>query len=287
MGRRGQDPAATPHEEPIDRWGGSYVPRNSHYPVNLPVASMAFEDMADDCDDRLIVTLAVGGRLYAGERETTLQGLADTLGRATTAYNEKTRGDGFVAAWAEGPRWSKLYLLLRADREVPLHQLRSVIAEVRAAWIFKVQLATRSEPSEDITPEEGARALAGREVRPVCGLDHKILFFLPTGGGTPAKASFDLRAAVERGEGVASLVRELDRLRSEGTDKVDLLSIEAALESSRHTFPLPPEWAAVPPGGSQHPELQFRRLPDVAEMVIATYAARAPSAPRYTDTLLV
>jgi len=158
--------------------------------MNLPVAPMSVEDKADDPDDRLIVQLTAAGQLRAADRRITLAGLAPYLSGKALEYDSRRRrlGKRGYETTPDGRRWSELFVLLRADQDVPFRQVQWVLAEIRHAGLYKVQLATRKRPGPEYTVAQAERNWAGREIYGPVSLEAKLSCYLSTavketGGG--------------------------------------------------------------------------------------------------------
>jgi len=221
-----------PHAEPIRRWIDDVSVCQS-YPVNLPVASTGFPDKDDDPEARLIVSLTADGRLYLGAQQMTLREFGERLVQYVH-WPQKWNGYGeFDEVGPGGQRWSRLFLLLRADRDAPCEVLAWVLAEIRAARIYKLQLGVCREPTAALTAGEAERLWAGRAITPMRGLDAKTLCFLRTGCESPDTAVFDLRSTYGGEGSVGALVRCLDEFWCAGIERVELLGIERAPEARR------------------------------------------------------
>ncbi len=150
------------------------------------------------------------------------------------ALHGPRRGDdGLVEVSPDGQRWSRLFLLLRADQNASCRALAWVLAEIQAARIYKLQLGVRKWPSADFTAGDPERLWAGRAITPMRGLDAKLLCFLRTGHESPATAVFDLHGTYGGEATVGALVRCLDEFSSAYIERVDLLGIERAPEAMR------------------------------------------------------
>ncbi|MHC4164958.1 MAG: ExbD/TolR family protein [Planctomycetota bacterium] len=186
-----------PHEDPIVCWLVTDLTYKALYPMNLPVASMCERDKADDPDDRVIVNLTATGRLIYKTKETTLAGLADHLKQAAQAYDRKMRKRGKQGheETPDGRHWSKLYVLLRADRDTPWQQVRWVVAELAANGFYKVQFGARKTAGHDYTTEEAERRWAAQEIYGPVILDGKLWCFLPTRSSGPEENYLNVRVA--------------------------------------------------------------------------------------------
>jgi len=246
-------------DEPIIRWYVTDLTFKILYPVNLPVASMAQEDKDDDPDDRVIVTLTRDGRIYVKEKELTLEQLARHLRDADRAYREKLREYGRPPFDEEkdGTRWSRLYVLLRADRDARWRHVRWILAELAQARFYKVQFGARKFERRVLTPRELERQWAGRDRWPLM-LDGKIQCFASTlrrpeashlvevvvGGGGAAlekRPKGDVLGRIVAGgdERVGPVIAVLDRFHRLEIEKIDLAGVVRAPADVRRASPLP------------------------------------------------
>jgi biopolymer transport protein ExbD len=179
-------PAPQNEEPPGQFW---FTDRSLHplYPVNLPVAHKAVQDKDNDPDDRVILNLTANGRLILvidhEPVDTTLAELRNQLAAKAREYGAKmeARGEQGFESLVDGSRWSKLFVLLRADQDVPWRHVRWVMAELLTANIYKLQFGARIYPGEDLTPKEAERKWAGRDIEmPFTTLEGKLALFLPT-----------------------------------------------------------------------------------------------------------
>jgi len=145
-------------------------------PLDVPVADMAERDVGQEEDDRLLIHLSRDGVLRMGRGtsavEVTLHALAEGLRKAKDRYDLKMRqqGKSGLVKTDDGKTWSKLYVLVRADRAVPARWVGWILDVLAAERFYKVQLAATKEAEE---PPPGP--CVGR-------LGGKIQAFLPTTG---------------------------------------------------------------------------------------------------------
>jgi biopolymer transport protein ExbD len=187
-----------PHEDPIVRFVTDLSCVKPLVPMNLPVASMCEEDRDDDPDDRVIINLTATGRLILRMKEITLAGLATQLREAAQVYDRKMRAKG-MGGYEEGPdgrRWSKLYVLLRADKDAPWQHARWVVAELAESRFYKLQLGVRKTAGREYTQAEAERRWAAREIYwPPPTLEGKLQCFLSTAPSEPEENYIDVRLA--------------------------------------------------------------------------------------------
>ncbi|HEX5138053.1 MAG TPA: hypothetical protein VFY93_13840 [Planctomycetota bacterium] len=149
--------------------------------LDLPVADMAERDIGQEEDDRLLIQLGRGGIMRvrrssygASGGALTLDGLTEALRAAKDRYDLKMRQQGKAGfeKTEDGASWSKLYVLIRADRTAPACQIGWILQVLAEERFYKVQFAATKEPEE---PLQGPC---------VGGLSGKIQAFLPvTGSG--------------------------------------------------------------------------------------------------------
>ncbi len=276
---------APPSKKLIHRWFVTDLSIPTLVPLNLPVADMSQSDNDNDPNDRLILSLTATGKLIHKDREIRLAALAKTLASRANAYDKKMREyekEGFEKT-PDGRRWSKMFVLLRADQDAPAQHVRWIMAELLAQGFYKLQCAARREPSADRTQEALDRAWAGRETEwPPPTLDGKLQCFLPTTSETqesyievairsgPAmytlgdqetsdlrvvralilratKARKGLRAVgllrCGSGTSMRDVMAALNSFAKIGITKVDFADISQAPKATREASPIP-----LPPG---------------------------------------
>ncbi len=169
-----------PHEDPIPRWfvtDRSLIPL---YPLNLPVARMGRTDVDNDADARVILSLNARGQLFHERNRVTLAEFAAVLATKVRTY-ERKKG---VATTSDGRRWSKLYVLVRADRNALFRHVQWIIAELREAGVYRLQFGARWTPGRHITPAEADRRWAAWEILFPEFLAKKLHCHLTTGEHT-------------------------------------------------------------------------------------------------------
>jgi biopolymer transport protein ExbD len=226
---------------PILRWAPlTDVVRRLLVPMNLPVASMSLQDRDDDPDDRVIVNLTATGRLVCADKALTLEEFSGYLQQQADAYDRKmqTLGkEGREDVGAERP-WSKLYVLLRVDRDAPWEHVRWLLAELSARGFYKIQFAAGRGTLPACSQEELERQWAGQDISgPVATLDRKLYCFQPVSidpvvdcevsiRGSPARYEFAERSTQDPAE-LASWLRGAPRDRT-GKDL-------GRIDADRHT----------------------------------------------------
>lgn len=173
-------------------------------PMTLPVARMAQLDKDDDPDDRIILNLDRDGRIFFRYDSITLAEFSDALADAARAYDEKMRerGQRGFEAVPGGTLWAKLYVLVRAQKDVPWRDVQWILAELRDAHLYKVQLAVSQRADLAYTPGEAAALGAEREpVLPEAGrfLDAKLQCFLPVNPPRGEEVYCDVSVTVDDG----------------------------------------------------------------------------------------
>ena len=187
-----------PHADPILRWFVTDLALHRLVPMNLPVASHCVEDNDNDKDDRLILNLTATGRLIYGTKEFTLAELAAQLAAEARAYDRKMRKrgrEGYEKV-KDGRRWSKLFVLLRADQDAPWQHVRWVMAELAESRVYKLQFAARLTAGRNYTQAEAERRWAGWEIYyPPPSLAGKLACFLSTVSSEPKGSYVDVHLA--------------------------------------------------------------------------------------------
>ncbi|NJN14191.1 MAG: biopolymer transporter ExbD [Planctomycetes bacterium] len=131
--------------------------------LTLPLAYMALEDKGDDPDDRLILNVDKQGQvLFRGDVKN-LDELGTILNQAVRLYNIKKKGDG-MAEVAPGAKASKLFVLLRADKDTPWQHVQWIMTIMAEEKLYKCQFATSKFIGGGYGGEEGqkeARMIGG------------------------------------------------------------------------------------------------------------------------------
>ncbi|MHC4223958.1 MAG: ExbD/TolR family protein [Planctomycetota bacterium] len=112
--------------------------------LTLPLAYKAVQDKADDPDDRLILNIDDMGRLLYKGKARTLDELGTILDQAKRVYNLKMRAKGKEGEDDfGGMKASKLYVLLRADRDTPWQHVQWIMTIMAEQKLYKLQFATK------------------------------------------------------------------------------------------------------------------------------------------------
>jgi len=166
-------------------------------PMCLPVASMAAEDRDNNRDARLIINLDKHGQiLWCGEPKS-LDDMRKILDEQKRLYDlrQKAKGkSGYEGATFER-EWSRLFVLLRADKDAPWLHVKWILSLLEEERIFKLQFGVMKFADLSYTPEE-ARALgvARRDELPSAArfLDAKLWCFLSTAEPAPRDIFIDV-----------------------------------------------------------------------------------------------
>ena len=111
----------------------------------LPLAYMAQEDKDDDPDDRVILNVDDQGQLLYKSKAINLDELKTILENQKKYYNAKMAAEG-GSGYEEipgGGKASKLYVLLRADKNTPWQHVQWLMTIMAEAKLYKLQFATK------------------------------------------------------------------------------------------------------------------------------------------------
>ncbi|MEE8104233.1 MAG: biopolymer transporter ExbD [Planctomycetota bacterium] len=111
----------------------------------LPLAHTAVQDKDNDVDDRVIINIDENGLLLHKGTRITLQELGTRLEHLRTVYKKKMalQGKSGVEIIKGGAEASKLFVLLRADRNTPWQHIQWVMTIMAEAKLYKLQFATK------------------------------------------------------------------------------------------------------------------------------------------------
>ncbi len=119
--------------------------------LTLPLAHTAVEDKDNDEDDRIILNIDDRGQLLYKGKAISLDELGARLENAKRLYERQQKRKGKTAfTMTKGGKASKLFVLLRADRNTPWQHVQwimMVCADPRVG-IYKIQFAV-SKPIEE------------------------------------------------------------------------------------------------------------------------------------------
>ena len=149
----------------VSRWSITDLVWKDLLPMSLPVASWAECDMDDDPDDRVILSLDSTGQLHQRRRMVRLDRLAALLEKEKHDYDLKQRGREESGYEEVGPGrlWSKLFVLVRADKDVRWQAVKRTLQVLHDEKIYKIQFAATKTVALDYTEEE-ARQLDAKRV---------------------------------------------------------------------------------------------------------------------------
>jgi len=112
--------------------------------LTLPIAYMAQEDKDNDKDDRIILNVDKhGALLWKGERRT-LGEIQVILKNQKNLYVKKMKREGKSALVdiGEGRKASKLFILLRADKDTPWQHVQWLMTVMAEEGFYKLQFAS-------------------------------------------------------------------------------------------------------------------------------------------------
>ncbi len=124
--------------------------------LTLPLAYKAMEDKDNDVDDRVIVNVDKHGVIHFKGKATPLGELRAALILAKDAYNSKKGGEGVEKVAGAAGDVSKLFVLLRADRDTPWQHVQYLMTIMAEAKLYKMQFATKKFADHKYKPEEKA-----------------------------------------------------------------------------------------------------------------------------------
>ncbi len=134
--------------------------------LTLPLAHMAEEDKGDDPDDRVIVNIDKHGQILYKSRARTLEELGTILDKAKRLYDlkMKAKGKSGLEDIGGGAKASKLYVLLRADKDTPWQHVQWLMTIMAEQKLYKLQFATKKFIDGEWGGEhlEEARMLGGK-----------------------------------------------------------------------------------------------------------------------------
>jgi len=111
----------------------------------LPLAYMATPDKDNDPDDRVILNVDKYGQIQYGGKVVNLNELGAILRRRKEAYEFKMRQEdkSGLEDLPGGGKASKLYVLLRADRDTPWQHVQWLMTIMSEQKLYKMQFATK------------------------------------------------------------------------------------------------------------------------------------------------
>ena len=131
--------------------------------MTLPVAYMAEEDKNQETDDRVVLNVDVYGSLMWKGKNVSMDELGTVLATARDKYELKMRQEGKTGTeeLPGGGKASKLYVLLRADKDAPWQHVQWLMTIMAEQKLYKLQFATKKFVDGFISKEE-AVILDGR-----------------------------------------------------------------------------------------------------------------------------
>lgn len=112
--------------------------------LTLPIAYMAQEDKADEEDDRIILNVDKFGQIIWRSQRRTLGELRTILAAQKSLYQRKQKRKGKEAfkVFPNGAKATKLYVLLRADKDTPWQHVQWLMTVMAQEQFYKLQFAT-------------------------------------------------------------------------------------------------------------------------------------------------
>ncbi len=133
--------------------------------LTLPIAYMAAEDKDNDPDDRVILNVDKYGQIMYRGRALNLDELGTVLRNQKDQYELKKKREGKGASGtveiAPGVKASKLFVLLRADKDTPWQHVQWLMTIMAEQKLFKMQFATKKFMSGGGYAEGEAENLGG------------------------------------------------------------------------------------------------------------------------------
>jgi len=126
-------------------------------PLTLPVASQGVVDQGDDPDDRLVISIDAKGYVHFKGRKT-LEELGAALAREKVNYDLKMRAKGKsgLEDLRGGAKASKLYVLLRANKETPWQHVLWLMVIMAEQKFYKLQFGVSRDADRAYTKAEAA-----------------------------------------------------------------------------------------------------------------------------------
>ena len=112
--------------------------------LTLPIAYMAQEDKDNDPDDRVILNVDKYGQIMYRGRALNLDELGTVLRNSKDQYELKMKRKGKSGLVdIGGAKASKLFVLLRADKDTPWQHVQWLMTIMAEQKLFKMQFATK------------------------------------------------------------------------------------------------------------------------------------------------
>lgn len=132
--------------------------------LTLPVAYMSEEDKGQEEDDRIILNVDKHGQLIWKQKNVNLDELGTILSTARDRYELKMRqqGKSGLEDIGGGAKASKLYVLLRADRDTPWQHVQWLMTIMAEQKLYKLQFATKKFRDGNYRDDAEAAAIDAR-----------------------------------------------------------------------------------------------------------------------------
>jgi len=139
--------------------------------LTLPIAYMAEEDKGQEEDDRVILNVDKYGAIMWKGQQKNLDELGTILSTARDRYALKMQqqGKSGLEDIGGGAKASKLYVLLRADKDTPWQHVQWLMTVMAEQKLYKLQFATKKFVGAGYTDPAEIKALDGRTQREFLG----------------------------------------------------------------------------------------------------------------------
>ena len=126
--------------------------------LTLPIAHMAEDDKGQEEDDRVILNVDRFGQVMWKQKNVNLDELGTILSNARDRYELKMRqlGRSGLEDVGGGLKASKLYVLLRADRDTPWQHVQWLMTIMAEQKLYKLQFATKKFRDSSYNEAEAA-----------------------------------------------------------------------------------------------------------------------------------
>jgi biopolymer transport protein ExbD len=113
--------------------------------LTLPIAHMAEEDKDKDPDERIILNVDKNGQILYKAKAISLDELGTILRQRKDGYELKMRrkGESGLEDLPGGGKASKLYVLLRADKDTPWQHVQWLMTVMAEQKLYKMQFAAK------------------------------------------------------------------------------------------------------------------------------------------------
>lgn len=115
-------------------------------PVTLPVAASGAPDPGEYPDDRVTISVDAKGYVHCQGKQVNLDELGSTLSNLKEVYelDMRAKGKSGFERLRGGGLASKLYVLLRADRQTPWQHIQWLMTILAEQKFYKLQLGVRN-----------------------------------------------------------------------------------------------------------------------------------------------